>query len=218
MSVRSKASALTNFGRDWICHVVSLYRVRWVLVAAVAVAGAVALVAWMVAYGLCGERMVRLGGMLAQLLGFGIVAYGILSKIKLFRNHGLWRPLADWWERRPRLCRRIDLAGHATVNTTMSGHLTSSLIRVEPDAPLDKRITAVEKNVDMLFNEIGDLGTQVRTNATTATAAIRGEQSKRETEYANAQRQLDEHHECVHVLHDRLQDGTRQRRIPKVRR
>ena len=161
--------------------------------AAVAVAGAVALVAWMVAYGLCGERMVRLGGMHVQLLGFGIVAYGILSKTKLFRNHGLWRPLADWWERRPRLCRRIDLAMNPTVNMTMSaGNLMISHKRVEPDAPLDIRITAVEKNVDMLFNEIGGLGIQVRTNATTATAAIRGEQSKRETEYANAQRQLDE--------------------------
>lgn len=192
MSVRNSAINLVKFGREWIIHVYELYRFVLVAVAVVAALGAFCLFIWMWVSEPCGERLVRLDGLLVQLLGFLIVAYGLLSKTKIFRNHGLFRPLSKWWGRRPRLRPKNIVIHMQGIASGTSFGAARARVTIAPNASLNTKISALEKGVDMLFNEVDRLDFQVQANAKTAETEIRNEQTQRKVEDANIQRRIDE--------------------------
>lgn len=192
MSVRNSAASLVRFGRGWIIHICRLHRFFLVAVASVAAVGTVCLFTWMWTSEPCGERLVRLGGLLVQLLGFLIVAYGIFSKTRIFRNSGFFGPLSDWWRRRPRLGPRNIVIKAEGIAIGTSFGTARARVTVAPNASLDVKVSALEKGIDMLFNELDRLDSQVKINAKTAEKEVRNEQTQRETEDANIQRRLDE--------------------------
>ena len=106
-----------------------------------------------------------MSGLILQLAGFGFVAYGILSKAKLFSFNSLRGLVVDAWTRRPRFSpRNVVIEAQGIASGTSFGAARVRRL-VDPNALLDIRVTVLQQNIVTLFDEVDRLDAQVKTRA-----------------------------------------------------
>jgi hypothetical protein len=102
------------------------------------------------------EIAVRWTGMILQLAGFVAVLYAVDGRWRMKYLTGARGAFGHWWSRRPRRSSYSNAVGLGVgASMSISGGRARGSIRAGKDAPVEKRIEVLERNVDSLEAEVG---------------------------------------------------------------
>ena len=130
------------------------------------------------------EIIVRLAGLWLQLLGIGTVAWGIRETRKRFGHPSLWREgrqrFRQWLRTRPRYGRRIGLKADSVSFSLSPGRAYFSVwSHVSPDANVEQRLEAIEKNLTRVRGELVRVERKTDDNIVKQDSNLRKEQLSR---------------------------------------
>jgi hypothetical protein len=104
------------------------------------------------------ESSIRIAGLCFQLAGLYTVIRGISATRRLFGLAGFFSPLRHFLRRRPPwVPTPVNASGHMTIAPFTLRAEGSSCMNARPDDPPEKRITALEKNLDMVNRRLSQL-------------------------------------------------------------
>jgi hypothetical protein len=136
---------------------------------------------------------VRYCGLFFELTGILTVAIGLDDKRRLFNRPNLLDPLRGWWKRRPRWggnAQIIPLTG--VVGICSAGSVKASVWRgVPPNASVEDRLAALEKNLTTLRTELADTEKRVEEEARKQDAAVASERRARELSTKEIKKQIE---------------------------
>jgi hypothetical protein len=133
------------------------------------------------------EVAIRWIGMLLQLVGVLEAAYGIRQTRKLFN-----RPFGrQWFAERPRKREVIQAVGSAGGLNLVMGRMRGR-VDVPPDADMEQRVSRLEKNYELLFNEVGTETNALRANDAEIEEKLNNEEAQRKTGDSTVSNQLAE--------------------------
>ncbi len=126
------------------------------------------------------EHIIRYAGLGLQLAGIGTVWWGIREARKLFEHPTFWMQAREWFRRRPRYRGRVTgIAGSSLSVSTASGRL-SVWSDVGPAATLEQRISALEKNLIGVRDDLTRFQNKTENDIRKQDEAIKKEQQARE--------------------------------------
>lgn len=101
------------------------------------------------------ESAIRWTGLVLQLLGVGTVAWGLRAARKLFGHLSLAAKARSWLSRFPLHKRNVIHSSSVIFDggsvVSIKGHATH---KPSPDATMEQRLDALERNIDMLHDRI----------------------------------------------------------------
>ena len=101
------------------------------------------------------EQVIRLTGLVLQILGIGTVAWGISETRALYGHKPFYAIFVSWTMRFPLLGRTIHLKGAMlSGSATISGGRAHGTVGVAPGATLEQRVDALEKNLPLIHARI----------------------------------------------------------------
>jgi hypothetical protein len=103
------------------------------------------------------EVAVRWTGMILQLAGFVTVLYAVDGRSRMKYLAGTKGAFGSWLSRRPRGNSGATVALAGAAKMTMVGGRPRVSIRAAKDAPVEKRLDVLERNVDSLEKEVGQI-------------------------------------------------------------
>ena len=127
------------------------------------------------------EPVIRLTGLLLQLLGIATVVWGIAETRAFFGRPSLASKVLDWFKRCP--IRGVTVS--ASVGTVVAHGLAGKLrgyasVSIDPAAPLDVRMTAVERNISLIHERITTVARSIDSDIGTLAERLAEEASNRE--------------------------------------
>jgi hypothetical protein len=133
--------------------------------------------------------------MLLQLLGLATVAVGLSNMRRLFGRPSVGEKLAGWWHRlvsvftsRPPVHARLNaMAGHITLSG--KGRVRHS---VGSDAPVERRLTVLEENVNLLQKQVDEDVDELRGRIAGLKAQADREAQERRQDVERTARQVEE--------------------------
>ena len=139
----------------------------------------------------CFERHVRFSGMTLQLVGVMLIAVGLRDTRRAFEDQPTtWESVKTWWRGRPRFTPRhikLEARGGAYAFGGASARMT---VGASPDASLEHRLAALERQHAALFDEVGKLQEATNRQIGELTNAIAGERKEREKADTGIREQL----------------------------
>lgn len=113
-----------------------------------------------------GEPVIRLTGLVLQLLGIASVIWGISETRALFGHASISTKVTAWFERNPLRKRAIVLRASGASISVALGSVRGYVTHAQgPNATVDARLDALEKDVTSIHDRISatdrDLGTKV---------------------------------------------------------
>jgi hypothetical protein len=140
----------------------------------------------------CLERAIRLSGMALQLAGVIIAAIGLRDTRRAFEDQPTtWEGIKQWWAGRPRFTpptRIISMAALESGDSFMSGR---GRVGASPTPSLTDRVALLEQQYGQLFDEVGNLGSELKKQVDELTRAIEVERSERSAgDESNKQRMI----------------------------
>lgn len=129
------------------------------------------------------EPVIRLTGLLLQLLGICTVAWGISETRALF-GHPPFTSKARWWITRfPFLRRPIVASLSGVASLGIAGKVRAfGTDGPGPDPTIDARVAALEKNIDALHNRITETQKEMDAEFAKVTDAMKREEHSRQSE------------------------------------
>jgi hypothetical protein len=134
----------------------------------------------------CVERQVRLTGMLLQLLGVITIAMRLRATQRQFPG----QTLARWFQRRPRFRVQNTITGAAGASLGMATASARGRVSPGPQATLEQRVAMLEDSYTRLFDEVGNLGSEVRRRTDESSSNLRAETAFREAGDKRVEEQL----------------------------
>jgi len=125
------------------------------------------------------EHVIRLTGLLLQLLGIGTVIWGISETRALFKRPSFAAKIKSWFKRFPLLRRDVVIsAGPATL--AIAGGAASISITVEPrpNPTIETRVEAIEKNLTLIYERISSIEKEMDEFRKAAEALINEEKAR----------------------------------------
>ena len=127
------------------------------------------------------EQVIRLTGLVLQILGLATVAWGI-SETRALYGHRPWFSIARGWiERFPLRRRSVVLRAEGIVSAAAvlraRAHVTHS---VPPGATVEERLSALEKNIGSIHERIGATQKDLDEHIEGMKSAVNDEAHKRE--------------------------------------
>ncbi|MBT0964248.1 hypothetical protein [Denitromonas iodatirespirans] len=129
------------------------------------------------------EPVIRLTGLILQVLGIGTVIWGISETRALFGHPSFAAKAKSWFGRFPLLRRNVVAAAAATsigVDTCRARAYTTH--GPGPNPTLDSRVDALEKNVDLIHERISSTEREMDEEFRKAGEALRNEEKARQIE------------------------------------
>jgi hypothetical protein len=106
----------------------------------------------------CWEVSIRTTGMMLELLGVGIVAWGLHHTRRLFAQPTLLESVRSWLREFPPLRRHLRLEAGAATFAVRGGRAYGLIeIKPRPGGPLDERVTALEMNLNQVLRCVHEL-------------------------------------------------------------
>jgi hypothetical protein len=139
-----------------------------------------------------GEERIRFSGLVLELLGVCTVVYGLREKGRLFGkswSQRLSRALSNFprWPKPPRI---DSMSASALGNATMQGRM-SGWMNVPADASLERRVQALEYNLNTLQQEQQASVQELRTADASLRASIENENTQRIAAETEARKKLE---------------------------
>jgi len=129
------------------------------------------------------EPVIRLTGLALQILGIGTVAWGISETRALYGHKPLFAVARGWIERFPLRSRNIVLSAAGIASATAfgraRGHVTHG---TPPNATVDQRLDALEKNIGALHDRIGATQKELDEEVSKLKTSVSEEARQREQE------------------------------------
>lgn len=129
------------------------------------------------------EPLIRLTGLILQLLGIGTVIWGISETRALFGHPSFAAKTKSWLGRFPLLRRNIVLAAGAgslsAATCKARGYVTQGL---GPNPTIETRIDALEKNMALIHERISSNEKELDEEVRKAAEALKNEERARQTE------------------------------------
>lgn len=176
----------------WICRVGSWAfdpKPLWLAVGVVVAAWVVA-----VAFGPT-EPVIRLTGLVLQILGIGTVIWGIEQTRRLFHHPTMLQSFAGWLKRFPPYKRSEVVSVSGVSSVTFLGKLGTKVWNHPPaNATLDQRVATVEANVGHLDKRVDQTLKELEQLETKQTGAIDRERSERAAEDAKINEKIEAGH------------------------
>lgn len=128
------------------------------------------------------EPLIRLTGLVMQWFGIGTVIWGISQTRALFGHPSLAVQAKAWLERHPFRPRRIVMAVGAAEELSFAGRGEAYVTHgAGPDATVEARLEALEKNIAALHSRISNKAQQLEGEIRQATDKISAESHARQT-------------------------------------
>jgi len=106
----------------------------------------------------CWEVSIRAAGMTFELLGVGVVAWGLHHTRRLFAQPTLLESIRNWLREFPPLRRHVRLEARAGSVVVRGGRAYGLIeIKPRPGGPLDERVTALEMNLNQVLRSVHSL-------------------------------------------------------------
>lgn len=129
------------------------------------------------------EPVIRLTGLVLQLLGIGTVIWGISETRALFGHPSFSAKAKSWLGRFPLLKRNIVLGAAACTMAAATGKMRGYVTQGPGQNPtLDTRVDALEKNVALIHERITGIEKEMDEGFDKATEALKNEEQIRQTE------------------------------------
>lgn len=129
------------------------------------------------------EAVIRLTGLVLQLLGIGTVIWGISETRALFGHPSFAAKAKSWFGRFPLRRRNIVLdtaySSLSAATCKARGYVTQGL---GPNPTIETRIDALEKNVTLIHERISSTEKEVDEEFRKTTEALKNEEQARQTE------------------------------------
>jgi len=139
-----------------------------------------------------GEPLIRLTGLLLQILGIGTVIWGISETRALFGYPPLIAKAKSWLQRFPLLRRNIVLAASGAAVATAGGKARAYGISGPGDNPtVESRLNALEKNVLAIHQRITETQREIDEEIHRTTDALKQEEEARRREDTEIRKTLE---------------------------
>lgn len=129
------------------------------------------------------EYVIRLTGLVLQLLGIGTVIWGISETRALFGHPSFASKAKSWLEHFPLRRKNVVLvAGAASISAATSkgrGFVTQG---AGPNATIETRVDALEKNISLIHKRISGTEKEMDEEFRKATEALKNEEKTRQAE------------------------------------
>ena len=138
------------------------------------------------------EPVIRLTGLVLQLLGIATVIWGISETRALFGHPSLVRKAAAWLGRFPLLRRDVTIAvGGASMSTAMGRARAYGTLSAGPNPTVESRLDALEKNVTRIHERISQTQAEMDEGLQRSADALKREEQSRSAEDAAIRAKLE---------------------------
>src|SRR5439155_20294170 len=138
------------------------------------------------------EPLVRLTGLVLQVLGIGTVIWGISETRALFGYPSIFNKTKSWLLRFPLVRRDIVLtAGTAEIALVGDQMRAHGISGVGPNATVETRLDALEKNIIAIHQRITETQREIDEEVHRAKTALENEQTARQHEDAAIRKMLE---------------------------
>jgi hypothetical protein len=139
----------------------------------------------------CFERYVRFSGMALQLIGVMLIGIGLMDTRRAFEDQPTtWESIKQWWMGRPRFKPRHIKLEAAGLGIGVGGMSARMRVSAGPNASLEQRVAALEREHATLFDEVGKLSEETNRKIGELSNAVAGERSEREKADTGIKEQL----------------------------
>lgn len=129
------------------------------------------------------EPVIRLTGLILQLLGIGTVIWGISETRALFGHSSFTAKAKSWLGRFPLLKKNIVLGAAARSMAAATGKMRGYVTQGPgPNPTLETRVDALEKNVSLIHERITSTEREMDEGFHKGTEALKGEEQARQAE------------------------------------
>ena len=129
------------------------------------------------------EPVIRLTGLVLQILGIGTVAWGISETRALYGHKPMFAIARGWLERFPLRRRNIVLGAAGIASASALGRARGHVTHGAPPNPtVNDRLDALEKNIGALHDRIGATQKEMDEEVSKLKTAVSDEARKREQE------------------------------------
>lgn len=129
------------------------------------------------------EPVIRLTGLILQLLGIGTVIWGISETSALFGHPSFAEKAKSWLERFPFRRRNIVIAAGAGSLSAMTGKARGYVTQGPgPNPTIESRIEALERNISLIHERISGTEKEIDEEFRKAAEALKNEEQQRQTE------------------------------------
>ena len=135
------------------------------------------------------EGIVRFVGGLLQVGG----VITIVLKLRAAHRQFPGQALALWWQRRPRFgSQNVVIAAAGSASVSVGTVVARGRVSPGPNAPLIQRVAILEESYTKLFDEVGNLGTEVKRRTDELNRKLQAEATAREAADKTIKEQLKE--------------------------
>ena len=143
-------------------------------------------------FGGVSEPKIRIIGMLLQLCGIGTVVWGLRETRKLFRHPDFFEHLVEWLKRFPKYKpRAVSYEGHISFPRIQVNGSTHAWQSAGPEAPIEKRLGAVEANLLDLNQRLVQVQQRLDDETRKITSELHEERVLRKKEDEEARKKLE---------------------------
>lgn len=129
------------------------------------------------------EPVIRLTGLVLQILGIGTVAWGISETRALYGHKPLFAVARGWVERFPLRNRNIVFSAAGSASLVLTGRARAHLTHGTPPNPtVNDRLDALEKNIEALHERIGATQKEIDDEISKLKISVSDEARQREQE------------------------------------
>lgn len=127
------------------------------------------------------EYVIRLTGLVLQLLGIGTVIWGISETRALFGHPSCASKAKSWFERFPLWRKNIALASGAATLPAFTGKGRGySTKRLDPNSTIENRIDALEQNISLIHERISSVEKEIDEEFRKTAEALKNEEQARQ--------------------------------------
>ena len=153
---------------------------------------AVIAIALAVAVSVPTEPVIRLTGLVLQLLGIASVIWGISETRALFGHPSIASKAKAWFGRFPPIRRYAAVSGDGlSVSASIVSGRMHSIYSLEPNATIETRVATLERNIDAMHERISHNEADVDREFRNTADQLRQEQRAREAEDTAMHKQLE---------------------------